>query len=113
MRGQDRILLLFIFLFAPFLAYCQTEKDTLNQISTGQDELFAESPEVKGNRKAKGIEINYVQTAPFVVKSFSRIDNLNDATAKIKTTRSLEFKGKIPLVLKQRTKPNHWRPVQV
>lgn len=105
MKIQSRFIVLnFIFFFISSSIMAQEEPDSLDQISTGEDPPAIASPSVEGNRKAKGIEINYNRFAPFNIVSDSRMQNVNDAEGELKSAKSLEFKLKAPIILRPKTK---------
>lgn len=84
-------------------AFPQIE-DSLEVALSGMDMPDEATPGVVGDRKGKAIEVNYNMFPAFKVKSVSKYAGIDDAEAEFKQAKSLEFKLKVPVVLKPRTK---------
>lgn len=78
--------------------------DSLALIDVGMGKHNEASPGVEGNRKGKAIEFNYSMFPAFGITSDSKMEGLNDSQAKFDQAKSLEFKLKVPVILKPRTK---------
>lgn len=78
--------------------------DSVALIDIGMGKHNEASPGVEGNRKGKAIEFNYSMFPAFGITSDSKIEGLNDSEAKFDQAKSLEFKLKVPVILKPRTK---------
>ncbi len=96
--------------FSIFLMFCLLTC-AFSQVEDSQDIAISErglpdeaAPDVVGDRKGKAIEINYTAFPAFRIKSASKYPGINNAEAEFKEAKSLEFKLKIPIVLKPRTK---------
>lgn len=88
--------------FCP-VAYSQA-KDSLDIILSEVDMPDEASPGVVGERKGKGIEINYGFFPAFKIKSKSKYEGVPNSTAEFDQAKTLEVKLKIPVILKRRTK---------
>ncbi len=95
----------FIFLMVSFspCAFGQIE-DSLAVVLSDMDMPDEATPSVVGDRKGKAIEVNYNLFPAFKVKSFSKYPGISDAESEFKQAKSLEFKIKVPVILKKRTK---------
>lgn len=84
-------------------AFSQVE-DSLDVALSGMDLPDEATPGVVGDRKGKAIEINYNVFPGFKVESISKYPGVANAQSEFERAKSLEFKLKIPIVLKRRTK---------
>lgn len=98
-----RISLVIILVFQFQLTFAQSP-DSTALVTEGMGKPDEASASVIGNRKAKGIEINYTVFPAFDITSASKFNGLDNAEGEFKTAKAIEFKLKIPLVLKSRTK---------
>lgn len=78
--------------------------DSVGLVQGGMGEADEASASVIGNRKGKAIEINYTAFPSFNITSDSRFEGLEDAHGEFETAKAVEFKLKIPIILKSRTK---------
>jgi hypothetical protein len=86
--------IVFAFLFLPLITFSQQSEE---------EELWA-SPSVEGMNIGKGIVFTYRRMSPYNIESESQVPELvDDAQGDIERIRSLIFKLRLPVLLRERT----------
>lgn len=84
--------------------FSQHEIITIDEDSTAIEPTNEASPGVEGDRRPKGVEINYFQINNYAIESKSEKEGVGNKNGEIEQFTGLEFKLKAPVVLKPRTK---------